>query len=85
MTDIGKWSWVVDINEMTCKNVENEITIKINKNGETFKGMIRDMPMDLFSRIAGYGDGELIIEKIVKTAEEEYYKTCCGGNIPTLS
>ena len=76
MIDIGTWSWIVDTNEMTCKNTENEVTIKMRQEGERLRGMIRDMPMDLFSKIAGYGDGEMIIERIVKTAEEEYLKTC---------
>ena len=74
MIDIDRWKWVVDTNEMTCRNVENEITIKMEKEGETLKGMIRDMPMDLFSKIAEYGDGEMIIERIVKTAENEYFR-----------
>ena len=85
MLDVGRWSWVVDTNEMTCKNAENEITIKMEKEGENLKGMIRDMPIDLFSRIAGYGDGEMIIEEIVKTAEEEYHRTCFNGKASALS
>jgi hypothetical protein len=74
MMDIPGWEWVVDTNEMTCRNPENAVTIKIEKKGDYFKGMIRDMPMGLFSEIAKYGDGERIIEEIVKTAEEEYLK-----------
>ena len=76
MIDVGRWNWIVDTNEMTCKNMENEITIEMRQEGENYKGLIRDMPMNLFSKIAGFGDGEMIIEKIVKTAEEEYIKTC---------
>jgi len=78
MTDILGWNWVVDTDEMTCKNVENEVTIKMEKNGDNFKGMIRDMPMGLFSEIAKYRDGERIIEDIVKTAEEEYLRAGSG-------
>jgi hypothetical protein len=63
---------------MTCKNVENAVTIKIEKNGDNFKGMIRDMPIGLFSEIAKYRDGERIIEEIVKIAEEEYIKADSG-------
>ena len=74
MLDISGWIWVVDTDEMTCRNAENEVTIKIEKEGKILKGTIQDMPIALFAKIAGYGDGERIIEKIVKTAEAEYLK-----------
>jgi len=81
MTDILGWNWVVDTNEMTCKNVENAVTIKMEKYGNYFKGIIKDMPMGLFSEIATYGDGERIIEKIVKIAEEKYLKAGSGEKL----
>ena len=74
MLDVSGWSWVIDTDEMTCRNVENKVTIKIEKEGENLRGKLQDMPIALFSKIAGYSDGERIIEKIVKTAEEEYLK-----------
>ena len=74
MIDVKGWSWIVDINERTCKNVENEVIIKMEKEGESLKGMLKDMPIGLFSEIAGYGNGEKIIEEIVKTAENEYFR-----------
>ena len=74
MIDILGWNWVVNTDEMTCRNVENEVTIKIEKNGDNFRGMIKDMPLGLFSEIAKRRDGERIIEDIVKTAEEEYLR-----------
>ena len=78
MMNILGWNWVVDTNEMTCKNLENAVTIKMEKNGDNFKGMIRDMPIGLFSEIAKYRDGERIIEEIVKTAEKEYTRAGSG-------
>jgi len=74
MMNILGWNWVVDTDEMTCKNVENAVTIKMKKYGDDFKGIISNMPINLFSEIAKYRDGEKIIEEIVKTAEEEYIR-----------
>ena len=74
MIDIGKRNCVVDIDNMICINVENEVTIKMQKEGESLKGKLSDMPMDLFAEIAKYGNGEGIIENIVKMAENEYFK-----------
>jgi hypothetical protein len=81
MIDVLGWSWVVNTDEMTCRNVENKVTIKIEKNGDNFRGMIRDMPIGLFSEIAKYRDGERIIEDIVKTAEEEYLRAGSGERL----
>jgi hypothetical protein len=78
MMNVLGWNWVVDTDSMTCKNVENAVTIKIEKNGDNLRGMIRDMPIGLFSEIAKYRDGERIIEEIVKTAEEEYLRAGSG-------
>ena len=81
MMNVLGWNWVVDTDEMTCKNVENAVTIKMKKNGSNFKGMISDMPIGLISEIAKYGNGERIIEKIVKIAEEEYVRAGSGLNL----
>jgi len=78
MMNVMGWNWVVDTDEMTCKNVENAVTIKMKRNGDDFKGMISNMPIGLFSKIARYRDGEKIIEEIVKTAEEEYLRAGSG-------
>ena len=74
MIDVSGWNWIIDTDEMICRNVENEVTVKMEREGESIRGMLHDMPIGLLSKIAGYGDGEKIIEKIVKTAEEEYLR-----------
>ena len=80
MIDIQGWSWVVDKNERTIRNVENEVTIKMEKEGKNLRGMLQDMPIGLFSEIAGYRDGEKIIEEIVNKAVEEYFRAHSGEN-----
>jgi len=79
--NIMGWNWVVDTDEMTCRNIENAVTIKMERNGNNFKGIIRDMPIGLFSEIAKYRDGGNIIEEIVKTAEEEYLRAGSGEKL----
>jgi hypothetical protein len=74
MIDVHEWNWIVDTNKMTCKNEENQVTIAIKKDGTNLKGMLEGMPINLFSEIAGYTGGEKIIQEIVKTAEEEYFR-----------
>ena len=74
MIDLSEWSWIVNTNDMTCRNPENEVTIKMEKVGDNLRGTLHDMPMELFAELSEYGNGEKLIEKIVKLAEEEYIK-----------
>jgi len=74
MTAIEKWTWIVDKNEMICRNTENNITVKMSFEDGVIKGKIQDMPMELFGEIAEIENGEKIIMQIVKIAEEEYSK-----------
>ena len=74
MINVHEWKWVVDIDGMICKNVENEVTVNIQKDGEILRGTIQDMPMDMFFRISKDANGEKVIEEIVKSAEKEYCK-----------
>ena len=76
MINVCEWSWHVDTKDMTCRNVENEVTVEIQKNGENLKGILKDMPVDLFAEIAALPNGEKLIEKIIRAAEEEYLKAC---------
>ena len=78
MIDFAGWTWVVDTKEMTCKNYENEVVVKIQKEAKNLRGELLDMPVALFAEIARHENGEKIIEGIVKTAQEEYFRVCAG-------
>ncbi|MCL2070396.1 MAG: hypothetical protein FWH19_05365 [Treponema sp.] len=74
MTEINNWQWVVDKDEMCCRNLENNVTVKMEKEGQILRGKIHDMPMELFGKIAEIENGEEIIMQIVKMAEENFFK-----------
>ena len=76
--DVDGWNWVVNKDDMTCKNEENNVIIKMEMDGGFLRGKLHDMPMKLFAEISRYGDGEKIIEKIVKMAEEKYLENRPG-------
>ena len=76
--DVSGWNWVVDTNDMTCRNEENNVIIKMEKVGDFVRGRLHDMPMELFAEISRYENGEKIIEKIVKKAEEKYLENRPG-------
>ena len=76
--DVSEWNWVINTNDMTCRNLENAVTIKMENDGESLRGTLFDMPIKLFAEISKYADGEKIIERIVKTAEEKYLENGSG-------
>ena len=74
MLDIGKigeWEWIVNTDDMTCRNPENEIVIKMENVNGKLKAVLHYMPMELFAEISGYSNGEKIIKEIVKKAREK--------------
>ena len=72
MTDLANWIWIVDKKGMTCRNAENNVTVKMETEDGKTSGKIQYMPMELFGEIAGIRDGEKIIEQIVRMAEAEF-------------
>ena len=72
MMDVSGWDWVVNTKDMTCRNAEHDVIIKMEKDGDSLRGKLHDMPMELFAEISRYEDGEEIMEEIVKTAEAKY-------------
>ena len=75
MINVREWVWVVNPDDKTCKNVENDVTVKMENVGGNLKAVLHYMPMQLFAEISGYNNGEKIIEEIVKTAGEKLIGT----------
>ena len=74
MIDATGWEWVCDKTEMICRNLANNIDVKFNKIGNTYNGKLDSMPIELLGEISKLENGEIIIEKIVRSAEEEFFK-----------
>ena len=72
MINVGEWDWIVNKDDMTCKNIENDVTVKIENVDGHLKAMLHYMPMELFAKISGYKNGEKVIEEIVGKAREKY-------------
>jgi len=59
---------------MTCRNVENDVVVVFEKVDNVFMGKLRDIPMDLFGKIAELENGEKVIADIVNSAERELFR-----------
>ena len=76
MINLSDLSWVIDTKEMICRDNKNQIVVKMQKEGNGFRGKLQDMPVELFAELAGCANGERIIEKILKNVQREYSRVC---------
>jgi len=74
MIGVSEWVWIFDKACMTCRNVENDVVVVLEKGENVFMGKLRDIPMDLFGKIAELEYGERIIADIVNSAERELFR-----------
>jgi len=74
MIDVSEWVWVFDKACMTCRNVENDVVVVFEKVNNVFIGKLRDIPMDLFGKIAELENGEKVIADIVKNAKDVFLR-----------
>ena len=74
MIDARRWDWKLDMTEMLCFNEENEVVVKIIRDGKRIKGRMLDMSMELFGKLAVLRTGPKIVQQIIFAAEDEYWK-----------
>jgi len=66
--------WLVDTEAMLCSNSLTKIVVGFVRNGETYIGKIKDMPMELTTRLAKMKNGDKLLQKAVMDAEEVFMK-----------
>ena len=78
MLNITEWAWVFNNTFVVCRNVDNKIVVEIERTGNVRTGLLYDMPMELFGKIAELGYEEKFLEQLAKSAEDEFLKTYLG-------
>ena len=81
MIEIERWVWKLNMPEMVCLNEENGVVVKIEKKGDSIKGRIKDLSMDLLKKFSEIRNGPLVMKQIVMAAENEFQKAgseCCN-------
>ena len=79
MIDVRQWIWKPDVARMICFNEENNVVVKITREGKRIRGNIQDLSMELFWKIAVLMNGPIILQQILFTAEDEYRKASLGN------
>ena len=67
-------NWKVDLENLTCQNIENHMIIAFEKKGTALEGKIRDMPIELLEKWAREPNGERHIKIAVIEADEVFFR-----------
>ena len=62
MVTIMQGEWIADLVAMTCRNINNRITVGFERRGKTYIGKIKDMPVELMRQWAKLPNGHKLIQ-----------------------
>ena len=65
--------WHVDLKNLTCRNIENQMVVSFEKRGTALTGKIRNIPLELAEKWA-HPNGNNLLRKAVIEADEVFYK-----------
>jgi len=77
----GTEKWVVDLLNLTCRNIENQIVVAFEKRGPALEGKIRDMPVELLEMWTREANGENHIKRVVIEADEVFFRAYFDNEI----
>ena len=66
--------WVVDLNELTCFNIDNQMLVVFVKKGSAFEGKIKDMPVEMREMNVRNKNREKYIKNAIVEANIAFYK-----------
>jgi len=73
--------WVVDLLNLTCRNIENQVVVAFEKRGPALEGKIKDMPVELLEMWTREANGENHIRRTVIEADEVFFRAYFDSEI----
>lgn len=67
-------NWLVDLNDLTCLNTENQMVITFVKKGPMLVGKIKLIPNELHEKWVTDPDRERHIRKAIIEADEVFFR-----------
>jgi len=74
MVTIINGKWIADLSTMTCKNINTKMVVEFEKFGRTYRGRIRDMPIELMSQWTIQKHVERMVQEAITEAEKVFLK-----------
>ena len=73
--------WLVDLDRLTCYNMENQMLIAFEKKGTTLRGSIKELPLALSKKLTEDPNGNTLIRKAFIEADEVFFKKYFNNKI----
>jgi hypothetical protein len=67
-------NWVVDLENLTCRNIENDLVVSFERRGSALLGKINKIPMQLVHEWAKDTNCEALLRRAVIEADEVFFK-----------
>jgi len=64
--------WCTDLDNMTCRNVKNDVVVMFERKGNELFGKIIDIPNDIFWEWANIRNWKLIVKKTISEAKKVF-------------
>ena len=82
--------WIVDLGDMTCRNINYGFVVHLERKSGTFKGKIKEMPIDVMRYWSRIPHGYKFVKKSITDAENAFIKAYYAekenlGDAPYLS
>jgi len=74
MNIAGNMEWCTDLDNMTCRNVKNDVVVSFEKKGNQLLGKIADLPNDIFWEWANIKNWDIIVKKTIAEAEKVFLR-----------
>jgi hypothetical protein len=81
MKPIRCGEWMVDLENCTCRNIENEMVISFEKRGTTLLGKFKKIPIKLVQEWMQYSNWEKYVKKAIIDADEVFFKVYFASEI----
>jgi len=74
MQTITNMDWIINLDDMTCQNINTDIVIGIEKAGDAFSGKIKELPDKIFEQWSKMENAGSLLKNIVTEAEDVFLR-----------
>jgi len=74
MADISKIIWFMDLKNMVCRNVINDVVVGFEQRGNKYYGQIVQIPEEILFAWANNEKCNKLVRKTIKQAEKVFMK-----------
>ena len=74
MQTISNMDWIINLKDMTCRNIDTDIVIIYERDGDDILGRIKELPNKIYEQWAYREDGAILFKQILKEAREIFLK-----------